>query len=221
MEINRTPQAKSWAFPAMISVTLFIVSLMRSVEPTLGTYIMLGVASVMAGWALISFGEHLGHVIASIKAEETNAKYMVSETRFIESIGQLNEKQIALARMFGGHVIETFPGRDDHGPVEKLWGAQVYLYFAWYVLKMSDDKSVYPISNFFAQTYHFDMLQDHEIDDLTQAREFGAWLIRYGYATWHNGNKSASWVNGNSRARALRNLGLTLTSYEPDVPESE
>lgn len=220
MEVDRTPQAKHWAFPAMGSVTLFTLALM-SVQPTRWTWVMFGVACVLAGWALVNLGAHMAEVWARINAEIHEARFQVSETRFVEAIGSLNEKQISLARMFGGHVLDVFPGKDDGGPVEKLWGESVYLYFAWYVLKMSDTKNVYPISNFFEQTYHFDMLRDGEIDDLTQARDFTAWLRRYGYATWHNGNKSASWVSADSRDRCLRNLGLRLDSYEPDVPESE
>lgn len=196
----------------MAGVSLFIVT-WTAPQATTVILIAFGIACVLTGWGLVNFGHHFAHIWAQVANDIKEADFRLTENFKVEKISQMNDAQLRTLRA-GHHVIGVIPG--ENGPIEKLEGEEVYLYTAWFILVNSTNERLYPISNFKTDTYHFDMLGTHSVDDYTQARDFTLWCVRYGYAEWGRGNQSASWKRPFSPDKILGFLGLDQETYKSE-----
>jgi len=176
-----TPRARHWAGPALAGAILWTVARVSLTPVSTLQWVLYACTIVFWFWAAINFMHHFAHAIAGMIDEYREMSFRMSENFFAEQVAHMNEAQLRAIRT-GRHVIEVIPG--EKGPIEKLWGSEVFLFTAWYILTMSSKENVHPINRFQSGTYHFDMLGDHAVDDYTQAREFTAYLCRYGWAKW-------------------------------------
>lgn len=211
------PRARHWALPGMTASVLLVWAFSFDVN-TVFTISLFACGCVAGGWSLVNLWHHVRWVVTQMKVEEMEARFKLSENQMAETIQKMNPDQLKALRMFGGQVLEVIPTGNDV-PVEKIYGINVYLQFAWYMLMNSNDSYVKPIRDFFKDTYHFDYLGDGGVDDITQARQFTAWLVRYGYAAHHLSNRSARWTSPNARKNAMRRLGLDEDSYAREYAE--
>jgi hypothetical protein len=203
-------RARHWAGPLACAVVLFIFGY---TSPTLSTWtlILYGLALVLGLWAVVNFAFHLTQMLSTVWRESMELKYRFSDNFAGELISQMNSDQL---RAWGrGGRIQLDVQAGEKGPVEYVRGEQFFLYTAWYILKNSVGRNVYPIHNFREGTFHFDMWGDHKVDDVTQAREFTAYLCRYGWAKWPAGNSSARFEEGYDAEKVMGFFGLSADSY--------
>ena len=180
---------------------------------------MLGVAGVFGVWWLVNFVQHVAHVMNELRLESREMEYRFTENAKAETIAAMNGDQLKAWMRSGRVGIGVQPG--PRGAVDFVNGERFFLYTVWYMLKMSDQRKLYPIHNFKQGTYHFDLWGDHDIDDYEQARQITSYLVRYGWVTWELGNSSATFTADNTPDKVMSYFGLTRDAYDPDVPESE
>jgi hypothetical protein len=217
LEQDHAIQAKHWALPLMASVCLSTLAL--SIERSALSQILLGVAGVFGFWWLVNFWQHIAYVVNELRMEKQDNDYRFTENAKAETIARMNDGQLK-AWMRSGRVGIGVQA-SVKGPVDFVNGERFFLYTVWYMLKMSDQKKLYPINNFKQETYHFDMYGDHDISDYEQAKQITSYLVRYGWVTWGIGNSSATFTGDNTPETVMGYFGLQRDSYEPDVPESE
>ena len=208
-----TPRARHWAMPMLAAIVMTVLAWRGLAPGSTLALICYAIALGMGFWWLINFLHHISHAASSILREWRELDFRLSENFFIDRVAGMNEAQLRAIRT-GRHVLEVIPG--EKGPIEKLWGVECYLFMAWYILTMSDDKHVYPINRFKEKTFHFDGMSTHEVDDYQQAKAFHSWLVIYGYARWGRGNESASWVHPHTPEKVLGYLGMDRNTYLTD-----
>lgn len=206
-----TPRGRHWAVPLLAAAVLYTV--MNSLREGTFALVLLAVSAVLGVWSLVNFIHHIVHALTEMRQERRLLDYKFHPNYLAETIQKMNDAQLRAIR-FGRNVIELIPG--ERGPIEKLYGTEVYLYTAWYILKNSTQWNVYPINRFSQGTYHFDVLGSQEVDDYQQARNFHTWLHWYGYAEWGRGNTSMSWKKGYNPDKLMELLGLESDTYQDE-----
>lgn len=209
----RRPQARDWALPLAGAVSLGVIALSAR-EPSTLAQVGLGLAGVGVVWAVANFVIHMSSIWGDERRYEKELDYRFSANYQAELVTRMNPDQLRVWSRHGRGVLSRITRPE--GPVERIDGEPIFLYAAWYMLKMSNSRSVYPINNFKQDTYHLDVLGKHEWDDYTQAKAFTALLCLYGFAKWGVGNTSATWREGGYED-AWTWLGLSPDSY--DTPE--
>jgi hypothetical protein len=208
---DETPKARHWAFPLMFGILAFALTWYYG--PRLLPWLAwtgFGMAAVFGSWSLFNLGHQAVAVWGGVFEATAATRYRVSANDLAEKIQAMSGEQLQVLRMFGSTVIQTLITDDDldDRPVEIIFGTQVSLAFAEYFLSASSHGNAKAIRDFADGTYHWDWTGENKIPDREQAREFTAWLVRYGIAEWHQGNQSASWKTGWSPERVARKLGL-------------
>ena len=209
---DASPKARHWAMPWMIAAVVGVLPWAATLTQQLSMVLLL-VACVFFAWGLVNFGYHVAWIWGSVRDEARSTDYRFTQNYLADQILKMNDTQITALRA-GQHLLDVYPGED--GPIEKLAGIDVYLFFAWHVLVHSGNEHVYAINSYSPETYHFDILGTHAVDDRQQARNFHTWLCSYGYAEWGRGNSSARWVKGFSPDAVLKRLGMDRDTYESD-----
>jgi hypothetical protein len=217
LERDHTPQAKYWALPLMAGVVLGVFAF--SFQRLAVSQVLLGVAGVFGIWWLVNFVQHITHVANELRLETREIEYRFTDNAKAETIARMNDGQLKAWMRSGRVGIGVQPS--EKRAVDFVNGERFFLYTVWYMLKMSDQKKLYPIHNFKQDTYHFDMWGDHDISDYEQAKLITAYLVRYGWVTWALGNSSATFTGDNNPEKVMSYFGLRRDSYDPDVPESE
>jgi len=207
---DRTPQAHHWVLPLMVGAVLYVWA--SSQEPTSFYTIMTALSGIFFLWFLLNFFHQFILIIGDLWERVRLVNFKFTQNHLAETIGRMTEYQVKALRAGRGGIVEIIP--TDSGPVEKVYGTEVYLYTAWYILTHSDEYHVYPINRFQSGTYHMDVMGDHSIDDYNQARNFHTWLYQNGIGTWGRGNTSMSWVDGWSPLKVMAGLGLDRETYE-------
>lgn len=202
--------SKSWAIPLLAAGIFLVLAETMSFASTTPTMMLFAFGLVFGSWAVVNFGYQLASAVVAIRNEAREIDFKLSGNYKAEIISHMNDNQIKCLRA-GHHVLDIVA--TDNGPVEKIYGEDVYLYTAWWVLTHSTNDSVYPINRFNPGTYHFDMLGDHAIDDYQQVRMFHVWLCAYEYASWGRGNQSAYFTKGMNPDEVLRRLGMDRDTY--------
>lgn len=207
------PRARDWAVPFGAAAVLYVFHATARAESWQLLWHVL--AWVAGAWGTVNLIIHMKDASWRIRRDERDMEYRFTENYKAEVLSRMNQDQLRAFERTGRPLISVIP--TPNGPVERLDGEPVFLFTAWYILRRSTSRGVYPIHNFKQGTYHFDMLGLHEWDDYTQAKAFTAYLCLYKAAAWGIGNTSASWINGMTPEKVMENLGLRVDSY--DVPE--
>lgn len=203
------PRARDWALPAIVGAMVLVWAGTRLTADLL-TWCGYAVGFVFICWACVNFLHH-GSVIVGIERRKgRELDFRFTNNHLVEMVASMNSEQLKAIRL-GRHVIEIIPW--ENHPVEKLFGYDVYMYLAWYILTKSTERNVYPINQFQVGTYHFDMLGAHTVDDHQQAKNFHSWLKWMGYAEWGRGNTSMSWEKGYGPEKVLTMLGMNSETY--------
>ncbi len=208
---DRIPKGRDWALPLFVSVLAGLFLWFGLFHSLFAQILMVACATVFGLWACSNFWNHVAYIWSDIRNESRAMEFKLSENFKIEKIATMDETQIKALRA-GHHTIDIIPG--ESGPIEKLYGEDVYLYTAWWILVNSTSRNVYPINQFSDGTYHFDLMGDHAVDDRSQAHGFHIWLVRYGYAYWGRGNSSASWSQSFGPDEVLKRLGMDRETYK-------
>lgn len=209
------PRARHWTVPLFVGIVAGL-----SMPFITADWLRVGLIAlviVCGVWALVNGGYHVAWIIFRIRNEAREIDWKFSEKYALTILSQMNESQLKAYRA-GHHVIERWVNVKGE-PVDKLGGADVYLYLAWYMLVNSTEYNLMPINRFKPETYHFDLFGDHAVDDYQQARNFTLWLDRNGYVHWSLGNNSATWKKGVTPELVLKHLGIDVETYKQNMEE--
>lgn len=212
-----TPRARHWAGPLFVSVVALMS--LNFIDTTWMFVICVAVAFVFGSWAFVNGVHHVGKIFFDLRNAAREIDYKFTDNFAKEILSQMTDYQIKAYR--SGHlVIERYPTNRDC-TIEKLGGTEVYLYLAWYMLVNSTPYNVMAISRFKSETYHFDVMGDHAVDDYQQARNFTLWLEQNGYAKWSLSNNSATWKKDITPDLVLSHLGMDRSTYKEEVEKDE
>ena len=187
--VDTTPRARDWAWLGIVSFVIWAVSAAH--EFPLGQ----GIAAVLFFWALVNFVHHAGVIAADIIKEIRPETYKYTPNYTAELIKSMNKDQLKAWGRIGNARVSVLVRKGKNSlPLYMLHGEDVSLDFLNHYLNTSTEHRVCPVSNFMAETHHWDWSQDNIISDYEQACACRAYLVRNGWAEWMGNGNAPTWA---------------------------
>lgn len=188
----KRPTFWSW-FP--LGLMSFVIMTVSAFNPMgwsrIGVTIWIGIGGLMGAGALIVFVEHAGTIIVDMIKEARPDTYRLSHNYTLELIRSMRPDQLKAYGRFGNARIGIMVrGGKGSKPLYMVQREDISLEFLNHYLDKSTEYRVCPVSNFMAETHHWDWSKDNIISDYEQAQACRAYLVRNGWAEW-NGNGTA------------------------------
>ena len=187
--VDTTPRARDWAWLMMLSFVILTLS------DIYDFYIGYGLGAIFGIWSLMNFIHHAGVIIVNMVKEGRPETYKYTPNYTAELIKSMNKDQLkAWGRIGNARVSVLVRKGKNFQPVYMLHGEDVSLDFLNHYLNMSTEHRVCPVSNFMAETHHWDWSQDNLISDYEQACACRAYLVRNGWAEWMGNGTAPTWA---------------------------
>jgi len=183
------PTLKDWLPLAIVSFVIFSISWTYSFTVGEGIAVILGIG------AAVNALHQIGWAFVDTLKEARPDTFKTSQNYMAELIKSMNPNQLKAWGRVGNARVSVMARKGKNSqPVYMLHGEDISLDFLNHFLNLSTEMRVCPVSNFMAETHHWDWSQDNLVSDYEQACACRAYLVRNGWAEWSGNGTAPTWT---------------------------